>query len=139
MDNIYENKLKIQKIMFRIFVRYREKVRYTQKLIFSSKHLHYFYLQIYYVTKWIINTNNNLNIYTMNNITSKRFVVRKSLLNTNTNITFTTKKGKVIKYNHDKVFNIMKDTLTKLPCWLKYKSYTATNNIPLVLRDKELV
>ena len=75
----------------------------------------------------------------MNNITSKRFVIRKSLLNTNTTITFTNKKGKVIKYNHDKVFNIMKDTLTKLPCWLKYKSYTATNNIPLVLRDKELV
>ena len=75
----------------------------------------------------------------MNSITSKRFVVRKSLLNTNTEITFTNKKGKVIKYNHDKVFNIMKDTLTKLPCWLKYKSYTATNNIPLVLRDKELV
>ncbi len=75
----------------------------------------------------------------MNNITSKRFVVRKSLLNTNTNITFTNKKGKTITYSHDKVFNIMKDTLTKLPCWLKYKSYTATNNIPLVLRDKELV
>jgi hypothetical protein len=75
----------------------------------------------------------------MNNITSKRFVVRKSLLNTNTNITFTTKKGKQITYSHDKVFSIMKDTLTNLPCWLKYKSYTATNNIPLVLRDKELV
>ena len=75
----------------------------------------------------------------MNNITSKRFVVRKSLLNTNTTITFTNKKGKVIKYNHDKVFSIMKDTLTKLPCWLKYKSYTATNNIPMILRDKELV
>ena len=75
----------------------------------------------------------------MNNITSKRFVVRKSLLNTNTEITFTNKKGKVIKYNHDKVFSIMKDTLTKLPCWLKYKSYTATNNIPLVLSDKEVV
>ena len=75
----------------------------------------------------------------MNTITSKRFAVRKSLLNTNTTITFTNKKGKVIKYNHDKVFSIMKDTLTKLPCWLKYKSYTATNNIPMVLRDKELV
>ena len=75
----------------------------------------------------------------MNTITSKRFVVRKSLLNTNTNITFTTKQGKTITYSHDKVFNIMKDTLTNLPCWLKYKSYTATNNIPLVLRDKELV
>tara|TARA_Y100000590_G_scaffold73212_1_gene80568 strand:+ start:2688 stop:2915 length:228 start_codon:yes stop_codon:yes gene_type:complete len=75
----------------------------------------------------------------MNTITSKRFVVRKSLLNTNTEITFTTKKGKTIKYNHDKVFSIMKDTLESLPCWLKYKSYTATNNIPVVLRDKELV
>jgi hypothetical protein len=75
----------------------------------------------------------------MNNITSKRFVIRKSLLNTNTNITFTNKNGKEITYSHDKVFNIMKDNLTKLPCWLKYKSYTATNNIPLVLRDKELV
>ena len=75
----------------------------------------------------------------MNNITSKRFVVRKSLLNTNTEITFTTKKCKTIKYNHDIVFSIMKDTLEKLPCWLKYKSYTATNNIPVVLRDKELV
>jgi hypothetical protein len=75
----------------------------------------------------------------MNNITSKRFVVRKSLLNTNTNITFTTKKGKEITYSHDKVFSIMKDTLTNLACWSKYKSYTATNNIPLVLRDKELV
>ena len=75
----------------------------------------------------------------MNNINSKRFVVRKSLLNTNTEITFTTKKGKTIKYNHDIVFSIMKDTLESLPCWLKYKSYTATNNIPVVLRDKELV
>jgi hypothetical protein len=75
----------------------------------------------------------------MNTITSKRFVIRKSLLNTNTNITFTNKNGKEITYSHDKVFNIMKDNLTNLPCWLKYKSYTATNNIPLVLRDKELV
>ena len=41
----------------------------------------------------------------MNTITSKRFVVRKSLLNTNTNITFTNKKGKEITYSHDKVFH----------------------------------
>ena len=33
----------------------------------------------------------------MNNITSKRFVIRKSLLNTNTTITFTNKKGKTYK------------------------------------------
>ena len=72
-------------------------------------------------------------------ITSKRFVVRKSLVGKNQTIEFTTKKGKTVTYNHDIVFNIMKDTLEKLPCWLKYKSYTATNNIPVVLRNKELV
>ena len=72
-------------------------------------------------------------------ITSKRFVVRKSLVGKNQTIEFTTKKGKTVTYNHDIVFNIMKDTLESLPCWLKYKSYTASNNIPVVLRGKELV
>ena len=76
---------------------------------------------------------------TSNSITSKRFVLRKSLIGKNTIITFTNKKGDTVKYSHDKAISIMKDTLTKLPCWLKYKSYTATNNIPVVLRGKELV
>ena len=75
----------------------------------------------------------------MSNLITKRFVLRKSLIGKNVTFEFTNKKGDKITYNHDKVFSIMKDTLTKLPCWLKYKSYTATNNIPLVLRDKELV
>ena len=69
----------------------------------------------------------------------KRFVVRKSLIGKNQIITFTNKKGDEITYNHDIVFAIMKDTLTKLPCWEKYKSYTATNNIQLICRGKELV
>ncbi len=75
----------------------------------------------------------------MSNLTTKRFVVRQSLIGKDVTFEFTNKKGDTITYNHDKVFTIMKDTLTKLPCWLKYKSYTATNNIPLVLRGKELV
>ena len=75
----------------------------------------------------------------MSNLISKRFVVRQSLVGKNQTIEFTNKKGDTITYNHDKVFSIMKDTLTNLPCWLKYKSYTATNNIPVVLRGKELV
>ena len=75
----------------------------------------------------------------MSNLITKRFVLRKSLIGSNTIITFTNKKGDTVKYSHDKAFAIMKDTLTKLPCWLKYKSYTATNNIPVVLRGKELV
>jgi len=70
---------------------------------------------------------------------SKRFVVRMSLVGKNQVIEFTNKKGKTYTYNHDKVYEIMKSKLTTLPCWTKYKSYTATNNIPMVCRDKELV
>ena len=77
----------------------------------------------------------------MNNVLkSKRFVVRQSLVGKNTVINVTFKNGNTVKYNHDKVFTILTKTgLTKLPCFLKYKSYTATNNIPKVLRGVELV
>ena len=75
----------------------------------------------------------------MTNLTSKRFVLRKSLIGKNTVITFTNKVGDEITYNHDKVYNIMKSKLETLPCWEKYKSYTATNNIPLVCRNVEIV
>ena len=74
-----------------------------------------------------------------NVLKSKRFVVRKSLIGKNQVITFTTKSGDNVTYNHDKVYDIMKSTLESLPCWTKYKSYTATNNIPMLCRDKELV
>ena len=70
---------------------------------------------------------------------SKRFVVRKSLIGKNTIIEFTNKKGITVTYNHDKVYEIMKEKLEQMPCFVKYKSYTATNNIPLVLRNLELV
>ena len=75
----------------------------------------------------------------MNILKSKRFVVRKSLIGKNQVIEFTNKKGDKITYNHDKVFEVMKAKLETLPCWTKYKSYTATNNIPLVCRNIELV
>ena len=70
---------------------------------------------------------------------TKRFVIRKSLIGKNQVITFTNKKGDEIKYNHDIAYNIMKSTLDNLACFIKYKSYTATNNIPTILRGKELV
>ena len=70
---------------------------------------------------------------------TKRFVVRKSLIGKNVIFSFTNKKGVNVKYNHDKVYEIMKSTLENLPCFQKYKSYTATNNIPVVLRNVEIV
>ena len=74
-----------------------------------------------------------------NVLESKRFVVRKSLIGKNQVITFTNKKGENITYNHDKVYSLLKSKLESLPCFAKYKSYTATNNIPVALRGKQLV
>jgi hypothetical protein len=77
---------------------------------------------------------------TTNNITTKRFVIRKTLINTNTIITFTTNKGNKITYDHDKVYNEHKERFEAMPCFAKYKSYTNTNNLPVFVRNmKELV
>ena len=65
-----------------------------------------------------------------NVLKSKRFVVRKSLVGKNQVIEFTNKKGETFTYNHDKVYSLMKNTLENLACFQKYKSYTATNNLP---------
>ena len=69
-----------------------------------------------------------------NNITTKRFVIRKSLIGTNTIITFTTKKGNSVTYNHDEVYNKNKKRFESMNCFQKYKSYTNTNNIPTFCR-----
>ena len=74
-----------------------------------------------------------------NVIQSKRFVVRQSLIGKDTNVEVSFKNGKTITYSHDKAFDIMKSALEAMNCWSKYKSYTATNNIPKVLRDKQIV
>ena len=71
----------------------------------------------------------------MSNLKSKRFVVRKSLVGKNAVITVNFKNGKTAKYNHDKVYSLMKDKLEKLPCFQKYKSYTASNNVPVIARE----
>lgn len=74
-----------------------------------------------------------------NLLKSKRFVVRQSLIGKDTNIEVSFKNGRTITYSHDKAFDIMKSALEAMNCWSKYKSYTATNNIPKVLRDTDAV
>ena len=75
---------------------------------------------------------------TENLINSKRFVVRQSLVGKNATINVEFKNGNTVTYNHDKVYSLLKDKLETLACFQKYKSYTATNNIPVVLRDKDI-
>ena len=85
------------------------------------------------------NNNINLKINTMQNLISKRFVVRKSLIGKNQVIEVTFKNGKQVKYNHDKVYDIMKSKLESMPCFEKYKSYTSSTSIPVILRDKVIL
>ena len=50
-------------------------------------------------------------------------------------ITVNFKNGKTATYNHDKVYEVMSEKLEKMACFIKYKSYTASNNVPLVARE----
>ena len=70
----------------------------------------------------------------VNKITTRRFVIRKSLIGTNTIITFVTKKNKTVTYNHDEVYERNKERFESMNCFKKYKSYTNTNNIPTFCR-----
>ena len=73
-----------------------------------------------------------------NSITTKRFVIRKSLIGTNTIITFVNKNNKTVSYNHDEVYNKHKARFDAMNCFDKYKSYTNSNNIPAFCRDLQL-
>ena len=68
-------------------------------------------------------------------LNSKRFVIRKSLVGKNAVINVQFKNGKTATYNHDKVYSLMKDKLENMNCFKKYKSYTASNNVPVIARE----
>ena len=72
---------------------------------------------------------------TTNSITTKRFVIRKSLIGKNTIITFVNKKNETVSYNHDDVYNKYKSRFDSMNCFQKYKSYTNSNNIPAFCRE----
>jgi len=71
----------------------------------------------------------------MKTLQSKRFLVRKSLINTNTIIEVTFKNGKSAKYSHDEAYKAMKEKLDTMNCWEKYKSYTSSTSIPVAVRS----
>ena len=71
----------------------------------------------------------------MSKLTSKRFVIRQSLIGKNQIIEVTFKNGKSVTYNHDKVYEVMKSKLQTMNCFLKYKSYTSSTSVPVLVRD----
>ena len=71
----------------------------------------------------------------MQNLISKRFVIRKSLIGKNQIITVNFKNGKTVTYNHDKVYEVMKSKLETMNCFIKYKSYTSSTSVPVSVRS----
>ena len=69
------------------------------------------------------------------NLTTKRFVIRKSLIGKNAVITFTNKKQEKVSYSHDEVYNTHKERFESMNCFAKYKSYTNSNAVPAFCRD----
>ena len=65
---------------------------------------------------------------------TKRFVIRKSLIGKNVVISFINKKGETCVYNHDEVYNNNKERFDNMNCFNKYGSYTCTNNLPTFAR-----
>ena len=70
----------------------------------------------------------------VNELTTKRFVIRKSLIGKNVIISFENKKGELCVYNHDEVYNNNKERFDNMNCFNKYGSYTCTNNLPTFAR-----
>jgi hypothetical protein len=71
----------------------------------------------------------------MQNLQSKRFVIRKSLIGKNQVIEVTFKNGKQVTYNHDEVYEVMKTKLDTMNCFIKYKSYTSSTSVPTSVRE----
>ena len=74
----------------------------------------------------------------MQKLTKKRFVIQKSLIGKNVQITFINKKGETMSYNHDEVYNTYKEKFDNMPCFEKYKNYTNTNTMPAFCRNLNL-
>ena len=70
---------------------------------------------------------------------TKRFVIRKSLIGKNVVISFTNKKQENVTYNHDEVYNTHKVKFDEMNCFQKYKSYTNSSAVPAFCRDLQTI
>ncbi len=74
----------------------------------------------------------------MTTLTTKRFVIRKSLIGTNTIITFTNKKDVTYSYDHDAVYSANQEHLETMECFNKYGNYTNSSNLPTWAREHQV-
>ena len=68
-------------------------------------------------------------------LTTKRFVIRKSLIGKNCIITFTNKKNETYTYDHDAIYSSNQERFETMECFQKYGNYTNSNNVPTFGRE----
>ena len=70
-----------------------------------------------------------------NTLTTKRFVIRKTLIGENVVITFTNKKDQTFTYDHDEIYSTFQEKFENMKCFQEYKSYTNSNIVPKFCRE----
>ncbi len=75
----------------------------------------------------------------MKNLTTKRFVMRKSLIGENTIISFTNNKNITYTYDHDEIYSTFQEKFESMKCFQEYKSYTNSNIVPKFCRELSTV
>ncbi len=70
-----------------------------------------------------------------NKLTTKRFVIRKSLIGENKVITFTNNKNITYTYDHDEIYTTFQEKFECMPCFQEYGSYTNSNTVPKFCRE----
>ena len=70
-----------------------------------------------------------------NQITTKRFVIRKSLIGENKVITFTNNKNITFTYDHDEIYSTFQEKFESMKCFQEYGSYTNSNTVPKFCRE----
>jgi len=71
-------------------------------------------------------------------ITKSRFVISKTLIGQSAIITFTNKKGITYTYDHDAVYSANQEHFETMNCFVKYGSYTNSNNLPTFARSFQI-
>jgi len=71
-------------------------------------------------------------------ITKSRFVISKTLIGKSAIITFTNKKGITYTYDHDAVYSANQEHFETMNCFVKYGSYTNSNNLPTFARSFQI-
>ena len=70
-----------------------------------------------------------------NQLTTNRFVIRKTLIGGNVVITFTNKKDITFTYDHDEIYSTFQEKFETMNCFQEYGSYTNSNTVPKFCRE----